>query len=197
MYGRCQSDPGNGVTREIHEEKNTVHFPPTFPVTANGMSKLPPTRDLTDLMYPAWRAFNTGTHIAGPMAGNAWVSQPGQITNQRLLLRMVETASVTVTHVGIVNMHDSGTWAERGVRNVRMYVTTQHPGRIFGDNVTASQCIFEGQVPMYSPSVKGYTRLPLASNNISGAFFVVDAIDTWGGLTVPWMGIRKIALVTL
>lgn len=94
-------------------------------------------------------AFRTGTSKVGSRNDNGWQTNTGEVLTQRLVV--VFASPITFDKIVICNNHSSGGGTERGVKDMKIYTSTDSITiPTYGLEITNKTFLFDGQVPKHA-----------------------------------------------
>jgi hypothetical protein len=136
-------------------------------------------------------AFDTSTNLTANASGRAWVAN----TNSQERAYVQLPAALSLLQVAIINMVDIASevaFLAFGVRGLRIYVTDTNPGSVFGQGITQTDLIFDGEIAANTINNSGVNRTYVVPDQVRrGRYVIFDAVSSWGAERI---GIRRIEL---
>lgn len=131
--------------------------------------------------YDAENAFDTTLSKIGAAELTGWASLLASVTNQRLIV--VFNTVQTFDRIVINNYHSSGTNLTLGVKNTKIYTSTDSiTSTVYNETIANSELIFDGQIAQHVASNviddKYYTGVHWAYNPATGFFMLLHDGDS-------------------
>ena len=115
--------------------------------------------------YEAKFVFNTSLLKTGSWSGTSWLSSSGSITNQRLVCKF--NSVKYVKKIVVNNAHNSGSTTEAGVRDTRIYFTSNdYTGVVYGSIESDFHKIFDSSFSKH-----------VASNSVDNKILLLESED--------------------
>jgi len=101
--------------------------------------------------YISEYAFDTSKSKIGSQTANSWLSVSGGNSNARIVCVFNEVQRFD--EIVINNHHHSGSSVERGVKNIKIYTSSDTiTSTVYGDGISSSDLIFDGQLDSHVTS---------------------------------------------
>lgn len=125
---------------------------------------------------------NEVSKTGGSFTDNGWTSDPGSITNQRIVC--VFSSPVTFDSMVINNYHHSGGSTARGAKDINVYYSTDTiTTATYGAAISNSALIFTGQLHQHAASDAADNQTLTLINNYSiGWNVVLNTVNSFSGL---------------